>query len=458
MWIRFLPASLLLAVSPIIPGARAESIWVEGEAPTKKNVTAHGWYNSVKKEVLSGNEWLSHYGGKPGDASYEIAVVGAGKYAFWARLNPVASNPQWQIDGSGWQPVPMGDKRGQQNIASDNKPDHRFIAWVKVGVVGLAAGKHDIGFRWEGGAQNSGGLDCFVITDERFVPQGKMKPAAGSGATDKPGEPDEWFPLLPDDDTFSAKSVIDMSRHVPAPAGKFGFLKAAGKDLKFEKDTAAVKLWGVGANVSPGKYTRAQLAQRAKYLRKFGVNVARQHAMFDELNSVGKIDPQKLDEYDYWFAELKKNGIYSCWSVFYHFTIGADDGYPAELFAELEDARGGRKDTYGTITISDKLWEIRNQVLVQFLTHKNPYTGLRYVDDPALAIVEMNNEDSVFFWNPLGWLAEGKKMPRHSQMLRRRWAEWVKAKYRSDAQLTKAWGALRARWSAPVLPMRRHRS
>ncbi len=55
----------------------------------------------------------------------------------------------------------------------------------------------------------------------------------------------------------------------------------------------------------------------------------------------------------------------------------------------------------------------------------------------------MNNEDSVFFWNPLGWLAEGKKMPRHSQMLRRRWAEWVKAKYRSDAQLTKAWGALR---------------
>jgi hypothetical protein len=119
-------------------------------------------------------------------------------------------------------------------------------------------------------------------------------------------------------------------------------------------------LWGVGANVEPGKYTREQLMRRAKYLRKFGVNVVRQHAVLDELQTDGRIDSKKLDEYDWWFAELKKHGIYTAWSVFYHFIIGPDDGYPPDLFAELE-GRGQRKDTYGIITASPQLWEIRNK-------------------------------------------------------------------------------------------------
>jgi hypothetical protein len=55
----------------------------------------------------------------------------------------------------------------------------------------------------------------------------------------------------------------------------------------------------------------------------------------------------------------------------------------------------------------------------------------------------MNNEDSIFFWNPLGWLAEGKKMPRHSKLLRERFAAWVKAKYKTDDALKAAWGELR---------------
>ncbi|RYD81990.1 MAG: hypothetical protein EOP84_10150 [Verrucomicrobiaceae bacterium] len=233
-----------------------------------------------------------------------------------------------------------------------------------------------------------------------------------------------------------------MSGLIPAPAGQFGFLKASGKDLKFEKAKAPAKFWGVGANIEPNHYSREQLTQRAKYLRKFGVNIVRQHAVFDELSTDGKIDPKKLDQYDWWFAELKKHGIYSDWSVFYHFTIGPEDGYPAELYAELE-GKPERKDTYGFITLSPKLWEIRNRTLTALLQHKNPYTGLRYVDDPALAVVEMQNEDSVFFWNPLGWIAEGKKAPQHSKMLRERWAAWVRSTYKTDEALKASWGTLR---------------
>ena len=424
----------------------ANVIWLEGERPTKSTMTRHPWwYDQVKKEVLSGGDWISNFTkDKVGEVEYSFAVLTPDTYAFWIRANPsVGAKLDWQLDGGTWTPVDFRDARGQQNIAADNKPDMRFIAWAKGGNVPLTAGRHTIRFRMTSGPSqsNHGGLDCFVFTRIPFVPAGAQKPSATAAASG----PGDWFPLLADEDPFNPASVIDLSRLIPAPAGQFGFLRAAGKDLRFENSPAPVKLWGCGANLEPGRYTRAQLTQRAKYLRKFGVNVVRQHAVFDELNTNGKIDPQKLEQYDWWFAELKRHGIYTDWSVFYHFTIGPEDGYDPALFQELE---GGaqRKDTYGVITVAPKLWAIRNRTLVALLDHKNPHTGLRYADDPALAIVEMQNEDSVFFWNPLGALADPtpKKWPRHAQQLREQFAAWVKAKYQTDDALKTAWGALSA--------------
>ena len=102
-----------------------------------------------------------------------------------------------------------------------------------------------------------------------------------------------------------------------------------GKDLRFEKSAGPVKLWGVGANLEFGKYSQAQMTQRAKYLRKFGINIVRQHAVWDELAVEGHLDPKRLDAYDWWFAELKKNGLYTDWSVFYHWTVTARCGLSA---------------------------------------------------------------------------------------------------------------------------------
>ena len=421
-----------------------DAIWIEGEAPSRSTMNRHPWwYDKVKKDVLSGGDWISNFSAdKEGTAEYDFNAITPDNYVLWVRANPsVGAQLWWQLDTGEWRPIDFKDARGLQNIAEDNKPDMRFIAWAKAGDVKLSAGQHTIRFKFGGTKENShhGGLDCFVFTRIPFVPAGAKKPTIAKAT----GGPDEWFPLLADEDTFSPESVIDMSRYVPAPAGQFGFVHAVGKDLKFEKSPAPMKFWGCGANLESGRYSHAQLSQRAKYLRKFGVNIVRQHPLFDDITTDGKVDAKKLDEYDWWFAELKKNGIYTDWSVFYNFTIGSNDGYPSDLYNELEgDPK--RKSTYGIITIDPKLWEIRTKLLVALLTHQNRYTGLRYVDDPALASVEMQNEDSVFFWNPLGWLSEGKKMPLHSKMLREEWAAWVKKKYPSDDALKAAWGQLRS--------------
>ncbi len=433
------------------PADPKDAIWIEGETATRSDVTRHPWwYDHVKKEALSGGDWISNFSEqKEGSAEYDFQAITPDTYAFWVRANPIAgAELSWQLDKGPWTAIDFKDRRGEQNIAEDNKPDMRFIAWVKAGNINLSAGAHTVRFKFGGTPKNShhGGLDCFVFTRIPFVPEGAKKPSVAKTTSG----PADWFPLLADEDPFSPQSVIDMSSLVPAPAGKFGFVHAAGKDLVFapaggvsnDKPLPAQKFWGCGANLDFGRYSREQLTQRAKYLRKFGVNIVRQHTVFDDVTTDGKIDPKKFDAYDWWFAELKKNGIYSDWSVFYHFAIGPDAGYPADLYAELE-GKAPLKDTYGIITASPKLWDIRTKTLLALLTHKNPYTGLRYVDDPALAVVEMQNEDSIFFWNPLGWLAEGKKAPLHSKQLREMWAAWVKKKYPTDEALKTAWGELK---------------
>ena len=438
----------LLLFFLIANAAWGSVIWIEGEAPASSTMHRHPWwYDQVKKDLLSGGDWISNFSDKEaGEAGYEVAVEKAGDFILWVRANPVQAGVSYRIGAAGaWTPVDLSrDVRGQQNVAADSKPDLRFIGWVKVGTVKLAAGKNTVAFRFDGKASHHGALDCFVLTDEPFSPQGITKPLSGGAG----GRPDEWFPLMVDEDPLSPESVIDMSRRIEAPAGKHGPIIANGKDLVFaDAPDRPVKLWGCNANLESGRYTRGQLTRRAGYLRKFGINAVREHPLFDEVSTDGKLDAKKLAEYDWWFAELKKNGIYTVWSVFYHFPIRVTDGYEPGLFQELpEMGSGGLRDSYGLITIAPELWKLRTTVLLELLRHRNPHTGLRYCDDPALATVEMQNEDSVFFWNPLGELANpgAKKWPKHARKLRQLFAAWAKEQYRTDEALKAAWGGLEA--------------
>jgi hypothetical protein len=436
---RFLFPALLLCCLPL----RAASLWQEGESPSASTMHRHPWwFDQVKKDLLSGGDWISNFAKEEGTADYKFDVNEAGEYVLWIRANPTATKLSWVLDTGDWKAVDFkNDKRGEQNIAADGKPDLRFIAWVKAGSVKLTTGLHTVKFRMHGTENNHGGLDCFVLTNDGFIPNGLLKPGAATA-----GGPDEWFPLLADEDTFSPESVIDMSALVEAPAGKFGPVIAKGSDLVFAtRPDNPVKFWGCGANLEQDKYDRAQQQRRIRYLRKFGNNAVRQHPLFDEISRDGKIDPKRLDSYDRWFAELKKAGVYTQWSVFYHFPVSAADGYEPELFAELEPmGNKGLRDSYGLISMSPKLWEIRTKVLLELLNHKNPHTGLRYADDPALLCVEFQNEDSIFFWNPLGTLSQPnpKKWNAHAKRLRRMFAAWAQKKYPDAAALTKAWGKL----------------
>ena len=52
--------------------APAHLVWIEGEDAGTANNNRHGWYDSVRKTELSGNEWLSHFGDQPARATYTL--------------------------------------------------------------------------------------------------------------------------------------------------------------------------------------------------------------------------------------------------------------------------------------------------------------------------------------------------------------------------------------------------
>ncbi len=445
LWTRLLALSLgscLLASSALAQ----DFFWLEGEAASRQDVKKHPWwYDKVKKDVLSGGEWLHHFSDAgEGSAEWEFEVATPGSYVLWLRANPTAAKLLWSQDGGQEQEVDFANARGTQNIAEDNKPDLRFLAWARAGTLKCMPGKHSVKLRFASPASFHGGVDCLCITKVPFVPNGTQKPG-----TKAPAGPDVWFPLIADEMDPGAESILDMGKLLDAPAGKHGRLKAVGDRMEYaQKPGVPVKLWGVGANQEQDKYTEAQNQRRIAYLKRFGVNVVRQHTVFDEVSTDGQLDPKKLEKYDRWFAALKAAGIQTQWSLFYHFPISQKDGYAPELFAELapmEGGKNGNRDSYGLITMSPELWQIRNKVMKQLLEHENSHTGLKYADDPALVAVELQNEDSIFFWNPLGELASDKpkKWPKHAQRLRAGFAAWAKAKYTDDAGLSKAWGDLK---------------
>ena len=428
--------SLLLLVA-----ARAgdETIWVEGESPAQSSFAKHGWYDGVKKDVLSGQNWLSHYGPQAGEASYAIDVKEGGEYAFWVRCNTLMVTQHYKLDAGEWVECDLKSEPREEMMISPN-PDHRSLAWVKLGKVKLAAGAHTVAFKLSSKIQNHGGIDCFVLTNGPFVPSGARRPAPKGVAA---GKPEEWFEVTADDDAFSPKSITDLSSLLPKPAGKLGFVQRKGSVLVVGGQPQ--KFWGCGANVEGGK-SRPWQEQWARYLAKHGINMVRQHTVESHLGlpkrEGGKLafDEKKLDQWDWWFATLKKHGIYMTWSLFYAHHVTREDGY--DLFDELPQAGNANvRNTSGFVTVEPKLQESEWAYLEALLLHKNPYTGMRYLDDPALAVVEIRNEDSIFWHYPLNDLAQGQKFPKHTARLKQRWSEWLKKKYSTDEKLKAAWGA-----------------
>jgi len=437
-------ALLLLVVAA--PVRADESIWIEGEQATRHSFNRHGWYSgsNVDKANLSGGNWLAHYHKtQPAVAEYRFRIEEAGEYTWWIRINPFDVRHLYAIDGGQPRVLDTGDAR-EKNVILTRGRDIRQIGWVKVGEFELVAGQHRAVIRVESGPREShGAIDCMAFVNFPWAPAGTTRPKPPEATA---AGPEAWFPIYPDDDDFSEESIIDISDLVHKPAGKYGFLQRRGADFVFQDQPGkAVKFWGLCA--APAGTPELQ-RQQAHFYTKHGINMIRRHTVQAEVGLLQRaprtgerhFDAERLDAFDRWFSILKESGIYMTWSCFYPHVITPDDGYPRALFSELPD-RGQGKSTSGFVNFMPQLQDAEWEWIKTLLLHENPYTGLRYIDDPALAILEVHNEDCIFWHSPLNDLADPSKYPRHTAVLQREWADWLKERYGSDRALRQAWGS-----------------
>ncbi len=193
-------------------------------------------------------------------------------------------------------------------------------------------------------------------------------------------------------------SSLDLSFLLEGPAGRHGFTRVRDGHLA-RGDGSRLRLWGVhltdwsrGSVLLPPKEDAPMWAGT---LARYGINCVRLH--FLDLDAPRGIiaagsdsrhfDPQQLDRLDFFVAELKKRGIYVDLNLNVGRSYRAGDSVPD--FDRIRWAKG--------MTLYDpRLIALQKEYARMLLTHVNPYTGNAYRDEPAVAIVEILNENGVW--------------------------------------------------------------
>ncbi len=191
----------------------------------------------------------------------------------------------------------------------------------------------------------------------------------------------------------TGQSAIDMSGFLQSPAGRDGFVRVEGQRL-VRHDGSRLRIWGVNLT-GPECFPSKELAPTiAGDLARFGVNCVRFHHMdgpwsplFDKgRNDTAEFDPEAVDRLDFFIAELKYLGIYS------NLNLNVSRQYkPGDGVRDAELLGYGKSATY----FNPRLIELQHDFARKLLTHRNPYTQNEYRAEPAVATVEMVNENSV---------------------------------------------------------------
>jgi hypothetical protein len=212
-------------------------------------------------------------------------------------------------------------------------------------------------------------------------------------------------------------SPANLSFMLERPAGRDGFIRVREGHL-VKPNGDRWRIWGVnltgwteGSTLLPPKHEAPVWADA---LARFGINCVRFHfldmptrgpeasrdpddphrppaGLIDrDQDHTRSLDPEQLDLLDFFVAELKERGIYTNLNLNVGRTYKAGDDVP-----DWDAVRIWKGMTF----VGERLIELQREYARDLLTHHNPYTGTEYRHEPAVAIVEIVNENSLYeFW------------------------------------------------------------
>ncbi len=453
-----LAAAMLWTTGPLA----AQTVWVEGENPATSDVKPHPWwYDKVKTSLFSQGKYLSNWSDEPGTALYRIAIPEEGRYDFYMRINP-SSTMSFRIGLGKWKTLDMTQTGKRLNVADDEQIDLRFLAWIKVGTFEMEKGKITLQVKLHSENNNHGYIDALMLTAEGKIPDGTKavegkwskkaaaqdvpedfgKAKAGSEPAPRAhtvGSSGTWA-FEPAPDPFRPEAMLDLRALNEEKSGQTGFctlsedgrsiLRGDGEPMRFWASLGGLDHRRRGKNGPEVRHSQDEIATHWRFLAKRGVNLVRLHKTIAptwEGAKIDDVDEVMIDNIWRSIKGAKDNGIYIVLSPLYaHFKVPASWG--------LEGYEPGKDMPWQALMVDEKMKSAYKKWIKELYTRENPHTGLAIKDDPTVAVLQVHNEDGLFFWT-FQSLPDAQR-----KMIARHFGSWLKTKYGTIQKAMNAWG------------------
>ncbi|MDX2111433.1 MAG: carbohydrate binding domain-containing protein [Verrucomicrobiota bacterium] len=247
--------------------------------------------------------------------------------------------------------------------------------------------------------------------------------------------------VLPYDD--ASESPASFTTDVIKPAGSEGRLVTT-PDGHFAVGGKRLRLFGVNIGASSNFPSATDARAISGRLAKFGFNSVRFHHLDQSWGTPGLIDYAagdsrsldaiSLDRFDTLTARLKEQGIFWNINLLVSRRFSPADGLPAAI----DQLNWKQQQSVGMIR--QDMRALQKEYASQLLEHVNPYTGQTYASDPALAIVEIMNENGLIHsWYDGTLNAWPQEFANDLALL---WNQWLQQRHTSHAALLAAWGVV----------------
>ncbi len=432
-------------------------VWVEAESGDQMLEHENPWWTPVDKQTsLSGSEWWHTFDEpqmKDGFLKVHFEIKKQGVYVLWLRLDRAGTGYRYSLNGEELKELPLAqwmqdDKDNRRDInykrrvfdesfaSHDGSNRHRLV-WVRGPEMNLKSGDHTLEVRALRGNDNKGwgGLDCFVLAGEDFdfMPRMFYKPGEKVQTVVEIDSLNVW-PFPAKQDTFQ-DTPIDLRFLNEKVAGENGFIRRSEDGESFVRgDGTPIRFWSGSDYAWRGPFDddnllvspqeEAEADHHARWLAKRGINMVRFHGNLfpkKQRRSIEEVTRETINESAYhgaWYMVymMKKHGIYSTISPYWGSHTDNEPGWDLGF-------KGG--NLTGLVFFYKPVKEMYKTYVKRLYTEVNPYTGIPLKDDPAVALIQLQNEDSLLFFTAARITGEPL------QELNRQFGDFLKEKYGS---------------------------
>lgn len=246
--------------------------------------------------------------------------------------------------------------------------------------------------------------------------------------------------VIPSGDTARSSWLPSMPEEI---AGSRGLVRVgSGGHLEFADGTPA-RFVGVTVTYTACFPDSSSAIAVAARLQKLGVNLVR-FLYFDFHNWSGAsvlaagnrsdtLSPAQMRRLDWFLYQLSLRGIHAHFVLKSRNAPRSEDGVPsASTFYNY-----GQHLQF----FSEPMRAMQRRAITALMTHRNEYTGMRYADDPVIALLTVVDQASPWYFWMVDYLNERASImsAEHSKLIDSLFSRHLERRYGTSARLAEVW-------------------